>query len=399
MTPCPRGTSHSLEGEDDTPRVQDADDGYQSHPAGCVLANAGRRTVDTERDGTHFAAPIGHIVNRDVLSAWSDLLAFAGAVAYGIALIAYAVDLSRISSTSSMRPRRYSRGEVGRRTQNASDLKGRQAPGRASLATSDDAELGYQGTHRLAASLGVAITMLAFALHLASVIARGAAAERVPWGNLYEYFLTGSMMMVAVYLAIALKRDIRFLGVAVTSGAVLMLCAAAIGFPTPVSALIPALQSPWIVIHVSIAALGSAVLAIDFLCTLLSLIKRRTEVDRRSLGRPGTLRLLADLPSRRALDKFAYRLNTIGFVMWTFTLIAGAIWAEQAWGRYWGWDPKEVWTFITWVIYAAYLHASATRGWNTIGASWIALAGFVSIAFNSLVVNSLFSGLHSYSGM
>ena len=105
------------------------------------------------------------------------------------------------------------------------------------------------------------------------------------------------------------------------------------------------------------------------------------------------------LPSARALDRTAYRLHVVAFPMWTFTLIAGAIWAEQAWGHYWNWDPKEVWTFVIWVVYAAYLHARATTGWSARSASFIALAGYGCILVNYMVVNVYFVGQHSYSGM
>ncbi|GMA87833.1 hypothetical protein GCM10025868_30830 [Angustibacter aerolatus] len=105
------------------------------------------------------------------------------------------------------------------------------------------------------------------------------------------------------------------------------------------------------------------------------------------------------LPSARDLDLTSYRLHAIAFPLWTFTLVAGAIWAENAWGRYWGWDPKEVWTFVIWVVYAGYLHARATRGWQGRKAAGLALAGYACILFNFLVVNIFFVGMHAYAGV
>jgi cytochrome c-type biogenesis protein CcsB len=330
----------------------------------------------------------------EALSAWSDLLAFSAAGVYVFALIFYSIDIASVTSRQPAKQRTRSlavSGPSGRLPQDNTSPDADRHDGGAQ-------EFEYRGPLRLWARLGVSITVLAVGLHLSAVVARGLAAQRVPWGNLYEYFLTGSMVVVGVYLVLAIKRDIRFLGAVVTSVALLMLCAATIGFPTPVSPLIPALQSPWIVIHVSVAALGTAVFAIAFCLAVLTLIKhlvaKRDPQEERRVSKT-----LAHLPSTTALDRFTYRLNAIGFIMWTFTLIAGAIWANEAWGRYWGWDPKEVWTFITWIVYAAYLHARATRGWSETRAAWITIIGFASIIFNSTVVNTYFSGLHSYSGI
>jgi cytochrome c-type biogenesis protein CcsB len=105
------------------------------------------------------------------------------------------------------------------------------------------------------------------------------------------------------------------------------------------------------------------------------------------------------LPPAMSLDRTAYGIHAVAFPLWTFTLIAGAIWAEQAWGHYWNWDPKEVWTFVIWVVYAAYLHARATTGWSPRAANYLALAGYGAILVNYMVVNVFFVGQHSYSGM
>lgn len=109
--------------------------------------------------------------------------------------------------------------------------------------------------------------------------------------------------------------------------------------------------------------------------------------------------MLRGLPSADQLETLAYRINLVGFILWTFTLIAGAIWAEAAWGRYWGWDTKEVWTFIVWVLYAGYIHARATRGWQGTRSALLGLTGFAAVLFNFGVVNVFFNGLHSYSGL
>lgn len=111
------------------------------------------------------------------------------------------------------------------------------------------------------------------------------------------------------------------------------------------------------------------------------------------------LPFLSTLQSAPTLESLAYRLNIVGFILWSFTLIAGSIWAEKAWGRYWGWDTKEVWTFIIWVLYAGYIHARATRGWRGTRSTWLAIIGFSAVMFNFGIVNVFFKGLHSYSGL
>ena len=151
-------------------------------------------------------------------------------------------------------------------------------------------------------------------------------------------------------------------------------------------------------IHVSIAVLASGVFTITFAMAVLQLVQTRRE-QRILNGKSGGWAFMRLVPSAQALENFAFRLNALAFVMWTFTLAAGAIWASQAWGRYWGWDTKEVWTFVIWVVYAAYLHARATRGWAGPRSAWLSIIGYLCIIFNFTVVNIFFSGLHSYSGL
>jgi cytochrome c-type biogenesis protein CcsB len=124
--------------------------------------------------------------------------------------------------------------------------------------------------------------------------------------------------------------------------------------------------------------------------------------DRRGAAglKPGRFAVYAaKLPAAATLDKAAYRIVAFSFPLYTVAIICGAIWAEAAWGRYWGWDPKETWAFIVWVVYACYLHARATAGWKGRAAAWVNMAGFASIIFNFVIVNVVISGLHSYAGL
>ncbi|WP_129359109.1 MULTISPECIES: c-type cytochrome biogenesis protein CcsB [Micrococcaceae] len=261
-----------------------------------------------------------------------------------------------------------------------------------------DDSMTYTGERRPAANVAVAVMIIGCAIHVVGVVTRGLAAGRVPWGNMYEFCTTGALVVSIVFLIALIFRDLRFIGSLVTGLALIMMVAATIGFPTPVGHLKPALQSYWLVIHVSVAVMASGVFTITFAMAVLQLIQSRRE---RKLieGEKTGLGFMRLVPSSQALENFAFRLNTVGFVMWTFTLAMGAIWANKAWGRYWGWDTKEVWTFVIWVVYAAYLHARATRGWTGPRSAWLSIIGYGCIIFNFTAVNVVFNGLHSYSGL
>jgi cytochrome c-type biogenesis protein CcsB len=245
----------------------------------------------------------------------------------------------------------------------------------------------------------VSLTWLAFVVHLVGVVARGLSVDRAPWANMYEFSISGSLVVTAVYLAVLLRRDLRFLGTFVIGPVLLTLGLATTVLYTQASQLVPALQSYWLLIHVSVAFIASAVYTLAFSLTILQLIQERREADVRAEKRWRAGAFMSGLPDSQRLEHIATRLHTIAFPLWTFTVIAGAIWAEAAWGKYWNWDPKEVWSFVIWVVYAAHLHAKATRGWSGQAAARIALLGYGCILFNFLVVNIFFKGMHSYSGL
>jgi len=215
---------------------------------------------------------------------------------------------------------------------------------------------------------------------------------------MYEFCTTGAFLVAAIFLITLTRKDLRFVGSFVVGLVVVMLCAATVGFPTPVARLIPALQSYWLIVHVSIAVASSALFTITFAMSVLQLLQTSREAKLLA-GKADRAKFLRLVPSALSLENLAYRLNAIAFVGWTFTLMAGAIWAEQAWGRYWGWDTKEVWTFVIWTVYAGYLHARATRGWTGTRAAWLSIVGYLCIVFNFTIVNIYFSGLHSYAGV
>lgn len=248
-----------------------------------------------------------------------------------------------------------------------------------------------------------AMTMMIVAAisHGVGVVLRGFAASRVPWANMYEFSISGSFVIVSIFLlALFFVLDIRIIAVMVSAFALLVLGAATTWFWVDVKSLMPALQSYWLLIHVTVAILATAFFNIAAALSVAYLFKTSKWLSKSKSSVAKTLkRILALFPAENKLEKMSYRFNIIGFILWTFTLIAGAIWAERAWHRYWGWDTKEVWTFIIWTIYAGYLHANATRGWSGRRSAWLALVGFAAILFNFTIVNLFFKGLHVYSGL
>jgi len=267
---------------------------------------------------------------------------------------------------------------------------------RISARIANDAATPYGRSKSL--RIGVSLTVLAWAIHLVADVLRGFAAGRVPWANMYEFAMTGTLLIVTVFLIVLTRADLRFLGTFVTGMVLVLLGIAALRFYVEVAPLPPALQSAWLVIHVFVASLGTGFFALGFALSVVQLLQFRREALVASAGRV-RLRFLATLPSAATLENLAYRVHIIGFILWTFTLMAGSIWAEKAWGRYWGWDTKEVWTFIIWTIYAGYIHARATRGWRGSRSAWLAIVGFSAVMFNFGVVNVFFKGLHAYSGL
>ena len=241
--------------------------------------------------------------------------------------------------------------------------------------------------------IGVALTVLGFLLSVFGVVMRSLAAQRAPWGNMFEFTITAMVFVVGVYLILVWRAGVRWLGLPVTLLAAVGNGLAVTVFYVAVAPLVPALHSVWFLIHIVAAAISGAAFNVGGLMSILYLIKKRAEER-------GTVRgYLRRLPESRKIDLIAYRFLAFAFPLWTFTVVAGAIWAEYAWGRYWGWDPKETWALVTWVIYACYLHARSTAGWRGTRAAVIASIGLASFWFNFIGINLLVSGLHSYAGI
>ncbi|MEV6150853.1 cytochrome c biogenesis protein CcsA [Nonomuraea sp. NPDC052129] len=228
----------------------------------------------------------------------------------------------------------------------------------------------------------MALGWLGWAANLAAIVTRGLAVDRWPWGNMYEFVVAICFAAVTAFLGTQLRQNVRFLGAFVMVTAALGLGFAVKVLYTAAGPVVPALNSYWVAIHVTAAILASGLFIVAGVAGILYLI--------RGDG-------MSRLPSRADLERAAHRAIVFAFPVWTFAVIAGALWADKAWGRYWGWDPKEVWAFITWVAYAAYLHARVTAGWRGRAATIVQLLAFGCLLFNLVGVNMFISGLHSYA--
>ena len=244
-----------------------------------------------------------------------------------------------------------------------------------------------------AARIATALMVLAFILLFVAVIARGLSNGHVPWGNMYEFSITGALTFTGAYLVALRKYDLRWLGLFISLAALLTLGTAVTLLYRDSAPLVPALKSTWLIIHVVAAIISGGVF---LLSNVIAGAYLYLDARERGAGRPAWA---TRLPALEVLDQLSYRLVAFVFPLWTFSVIAGAIWAESAWGRYWGWDPKETWAFITWVAYAAYLHARVTVGWKGRRAAWLCLFAGSTFLFNYVYVNVWGTGKHTYSGL
>jgi cytochrome c-type biogenesis protein CcsB len=250
---------------------------------------------------------------------------------------------------------------------------------------------GGESQGRRWGAVAVVLTALGAVAHAGVLVTRGLATDRLPWGNMYEFATATVLVAVVAYLVFAVRNaGLRHIGLFVLAPVVLSLVLIGLFLYAPAAPLVAALRSSWLAIHVTTAILGFGIFFVSGIASALYLVVSR---DGERSG------LLARLPSAAVLDRVAHRTAVFGFPIWTFAVIAGAIWAESAWGRFWGWDPKETWAFIAWVVYAAYLHARTTAGWRGRPAAWVNVVGLVVMIFNLLFVNLVSTGLHSYAGV
>ena len=308
------------------------------------------------------------------LAEWSNLAVYSSMFLLIVALIAFAISFAARGQRV-ITPELVTAGGGGHESPAPADATEGLAPG---------SRVG---------NIAMTLTWLATGLLLVGLVLRGIWAGRVPWGNMYEFSLAWTFGILAVFLVVSLRRDIRWLGLPVVFLALLSLGLAVTVLYTEAAQLVPALKSWWLVIHVASAIICGGAFTVAAAISGLYLWRERAERKGRVTG------MVASLPDASRLDTLAYRILAFAFPLWTFAVISGAIWAENAWGRYWGWDPKETWAFITWVIYAGYLHARSTAGWRGRRAAYISILGFVSFLINYFGVNIFVNSLHSYAGL
>ncbi|MDQ3344009.1 MAG: c-type cytochrome biogenesis protein CcsB [Actinomycetota bacterium] len=398
---------------------------------------------------------------NESLAQTSNTLFNVAFVGYIVAMVAYFFRLAFTQVTA---------GEGGA----SSAAGGRGSDERAVAGTAVGRRVGHVGT---------VLASAAWLVHLGSVVARGMAAGRVPWANMYEYSSILALGAVIVGLLVVQRRfGYGHLVGFVLAAAVLSMTSGLLLF-TEAGPVVPALNSYWIKIHVAAMMSASSIFIVGFVATALYLVKdtaeRRTadrsgaafagstvgaahvqapadarpegyEADAGAPGGPAVAGLLVQrealspllfplvpaavvaafvlivwrapgtaivaasvaallgtaswyavpyLPPAAKLDNLAYRTIAFAFPVLTFGVMAGAIWAEESWGRYWGWDPKETGSFFTWVLYAAYLHARSTHGWRGRRAGWIGGIAFVALMITYYAVNLWIVGLHSYAGV
>jgi cytochrome c-type biogenesis protein CcsB len=355
---------------------------------------------------------LGHVSNDFLIAALVlyslSVVAFAGDFAFGRPLRAdtaaraqearaRTAALAAVGAAGGEAPRDAAGGEVPQ--------DGAAGPGSGAAAAPDSMPEVTRPALRAIGEAGrwieaaMALAVIAVGAHLIAVVTRGLAVHRPPWGNMYE-FVTALTCVAAIFFVYVMVRYRAWtLGVFVIGAVVVALGLAETLIYTAAGELVPALQSYWLAIHVTAMTLATGIFFVAFVLGVVYLAVDRYN-RRVAAGRaePGNA-IIGRLPSMEQLDRLTYRTVVFGFPVWTFGVIAGAIWADQAWGRYWGWDPVETWAFITWVLYAAFLHARSTAGWRGRRAHYIQLLGFASLTFNIMVVQVFITGLHSYAGV
>ncbi|SDQ75820.1 cytochrome c biogenesis protein CcsA [Thermostaphylospora chromogena] len=310
------------------------------------------------------------------LAALSDQLVLVAVLCYVTAMLGYALELGfgRAAPAPATEPARVpvTVGGGGGSGGEGADAEGGRAAARPT----------GPGWASRAGVAAVVLSWLGWAANLGALVTRGLSVGRWPWANMYEFVVAIALAAVTVFLVMQLRYRVRFLGAFIMVAATLALGLSVRYFHVQAGPVVPALNSYWVAIHVSAAIVAFGLFTMGAVASVLYFVRKE-----------GATRL----PDRKELERLTHRLVVIAFPVWTFAIIAGALWADKAWGRYWAWDPKEVWSFITWIAYAAYLHARATAGWRGRTALIVQLVAFGCLLFNLFGVNIFLGGLHSYA--
>lgn len=329
------------------------------------------------------------------LVSYSNVALYSAMAVFTIAMLLFAFYLAALGPVTLERSTTRKQVRRSELVGAATGRPGRRARTAPSAGDVDDVgDLAPTPRARRLAGTALSVSWLGTFLIVASVVLRGVAVNRPPWGNMFEFACAGAAALALAYCSLARRNHWEWLGLFVIGPVLLTLGLALFAFYTEAAELVPALKSIWLVIHVIVAVLAVGIFTIAFSVGVVYLVKKHREEHP-----PVKRNFMETLPTAARLERTAYGLNMVGFILWTFTLIAGAIWAQKAWSAYWTWDPKEVWTFVIWVVFAAYMHARATAGWEPRKAMVIALVGYVCVLLNFTLVNLFFTGMHSYSGL
>ncbi|MBQ8076000.1 MAG: c-type cytochrome biogenesis protein CcsB [Oscillospiraceae bacterium] len=235
--------------------------------------------------------------------------------------------------------------------------------------------------------VAILLQIIGFVLHTIALICRGIGAGRLPLTNQYEFATSFAWGLCLVSLIFVLRFHFPVLG-AFAAPLVFVIIGYAAMQSKEVHELMPALRSNWLGFHVSTAIIAYGSFGVSFVLSIIFLLRDRMK-EKGFLDQ--------HIPNREKLDVISYRSVSLGLLFLTFTIVTGAIWAERAWGSYWSWDPKETWSLVTWLVYAAYLHLRLRRGWQGKSAAIFAVVGFVCVMFTYLGVNTFLPGIHSYA--
>ncbi|MGZ7495775.1 c-type cytochrome biogenesis protein CcsB [Corynebacterium sp. ZY180755] len=257
------------------------------------------------------------------------------------------------------------------------------------LATKDASAEKFAGMAQMVIWVGIIV-------HAVSAVTRGLSAGRFPFGNLYEYVLVISLCAMVTAAFFLQRKELRIMWPWVLTPILALLFFGGTKLYADSAPVVPALQSMWFPIHVSTVSIGASIGMISGVASILYLI-RMSQPRGEEKGFLGAL--AKPMPSAKLLDTIAYRTAIVTVPVFGLGIVLGAIWAESAWGRFWGWDPKETVSFITWILYAAYLHARATAGWRDSKSAWINIVALATMVFNLFFINMVVSGLHSYAGL
>jgi cytochrome c-type biogenesis protein CcsB len=338
---------------------------------------------------------------NETLSHYSDLSYTTAVAIYVLALVFFLVEQAfgvrgRRVEEHSQQPARELVGSGGPAASATLTPGVPEVPGVSEVRTGP-ASAQPRGRAERIGRMGAALTILGLVLHFSALLLRGLATSRVPWGNMYEYIMAVTFITMVTWFVVMKKYPVRHLSGFILLPVVILMFVGGTVLYTVAAPVQPALQSYWLVIHVSAAVIGLGIFLVPGVASILYLMRAAHE---KSENNPTKFAQFAGrLPAADVLDRIAYRTTILAFPIFTFGVLCGAVWAESAWGRFWGWDPKETVAFIAWVIYAAYLHSRATAGWRGTRAAVINTVGFAATVFNLFFVNLVTAGLHSYAGV